>query len=60
MRTGESRLRRRTVLVAAAICLTALAGPGTAAAGLQPLPVVDLFTDDRCGETAGGQHGAGA
>ena len=33
------------MLVAAAICLTALAG--TAAAALQPLPVVDLFTDDR-------------
>jgi hypothetical protein len=35
------------VLAAAAVWLAALAGPGTAGAALQPLPVVDLFTDDR-------------
>jgi hypothetical protein len=45
MTTGHSRAR--ILLAAAAVSLAALAGPAVAAAALKPLPVVDLFTDDR-------------
>ena len=43
----ERHRRRGRTLLGAAILVAALAGSGTAAAALQPLPVVDLFSDDR-------------
>jgi len=47
MADGHGPPRPLKVLIGAAIAVAGLAAAGPASAALQPLPVIDLFTDDR-------------